>query len=131
MSVIDRYLGWNDEGGIEGWLDDANRAGGVAFMIGHRGISVVLTRGATALAAQTVLLVPASGSRSTTPETKSGSGIGGTDNVYLIGTRGHPTIADFNVARGDLFSHQGTRFRITYVDKTMNGKTEARGESIQ
>lgn len=131
MSVIDRYLGWDDGSGIEGWLDDANRAGGVAFMIGHRGTSVTLKRGATTLAAQTVLLVPASGARSSTPEPQSASGVGGNDFVFLIGTRGHPTLADLNVQRGDLFAHNSIRYRVTYVDKTMPGKCEARAEAAQ
>jgi len=131
MPDFTRWMNWDEESNLEDWLDDANRAGGVAFMIGHRGVSVVLVRDGAPLAAQTVLLVPASGSRSSTPEAAGGAGIAGTDNVYLIGTSGHGDMADLDVQRGDRFALAGVVYEITYVDRTMIGKVEARGESAE
>lgn len=131
MPDFTRWMNWSDENNLENWLDDANRAGGVAFMIGHRGVSVTLVRGASALPAQTVLLVPASGSTTRTTEAQSGGGVAGKEYYYMIGTRGHPDLDDFGVARGDRFRHEGVTYECTYVDKTMIGKTEARFEAMR
>lgn len=131
MPDFSAWMNWRDTEHLEGWLDDANPASEVAFIVGHRGVSITLVRGSTPLAAQTVLLVPASGGRTTTPEPTGGAGVAGKDYVFLIGTRGHPTLADFNVARGDRFTLDGARYEVTYVDKTMAGKTEARAEAMR
>lgn len=130
MPEFERMFQWDDDDTMTSLLGGAIHS--PAFMVGHKGVPIVLTRGSTVLDAQTVVIVPASGSRSTTPETPgSSAGLGGQDYVYLVGTRGHAEIADFNVARGDLFTYQGVKHRITYVDKTMAGKTEARAVATQ
>jgi hypothetical protein len=131
MSDFARWMNWDDEGSLNRLLDDVNFASEASFIVGYQGVSITLKRGNTDLSAQTVLLVPASGGRTTTPEPQSASGVGGKDTVYLIGTRGHPTQPDFDVKRGDLFNHGGTVYRVTYVDKTMPGKVECRCESGQ
>ena len=126
MPDFSAWMNWRDTEHLETWLDDANPASEVAFIVGHRGVSVTLVRGATPLAAQTVLLVPASGASSTTREPAGGGGIAGETYSYLIGPRDHPTLDDFDVARGDLFTHEGAKYKVDFVDKTMPGKTEAR-----
>lgn len=131
MPDFTRWMNWDAASNLEDWLADANRAGGVAFMLNHRGVEITLVRGSMALSPQKVLLVPASGSRSATSEEQGGAGVGGKDFFYIIGTSGHPDIADLDIKRGDLFALGTAKFEVTFVDTTMVGKVEARVESMR
>jgi hypothetical protein len=131
MPDFTRWMGWEDENALEGWLDQLNRSGGVAFMMGHQGVSITLVRNGAPLASQTVLLVPASGARSSTPEEKGAAGVGAKDYVFVIGTRAHPVLPDLDIAKGDMFTVGGARYTVTYVDYTMIGKIEARAEAMR
>lgn len=120
MPDLSRFLMYNGRGADH--VDALDRADSVAFMIGHNGTSIVLVRSSGALAAQTVLLVPVSQSRI---EVEGEAGEASRDQVAIIGTRGHATIVDLDIARGDRFAYLGRQYEVTHVDKTMTGKTEA------
>lgn len=56
---------------------------------------------------------------------------GGTSSMRLLvvfGVKDHPTVADTDLKRGDLFTHEDTDYRIVNVITTM-GEVQARAEA--
>lgn len=129
MPDLGRFLDW--AGKAADMAGEAARAEGVEYMLGHRGVSIMLVRGGSALAAQTVLLVPARARTESTGE----AGQAARAQMTLIGTKGHPTLTDLNIQRGDRFRYPnaagGTQYEVTHVDRTQPGKVEARADAMQ
>jgi hypothetical protein len=113
------------DGKVESLLDTDNQANSVAWMIDRNGESIVLVRANVAQTAQTVLLVPF-GQGERPSESRSDTGETISYDVLLIGVRGHDTLTDFNVQRGDKFKYNSVWHEVLEVDKTLKGKTEAR-----
>lgn len=84
--------------------------------------SVVIARGAsTTLAAQMVRLEYST----QMPSEPSGSaGMSSKQTVILFGVRGHATVADTNVVRGDRFAVSGVQYRVVAVVPTL-GEVQA------
>lgn len=115
-----------------------DRAAGVAMMSNYReGVDVVLYRAGTALDSQRVVVAWIAGT--TTTQSAGASGSTGNLDLMLTGPKDHPTLPDFNVARGDKFSLSlavdnntiRARYEVTFVDTALNGKIEAHCRSIQ
>jgi hypothetical protein len=110
----------------------AERASSVWFWINRKAHSLVFTRGATTLTAQTVRIEwdNVQGQEST-----SASGRGSKNLLRIFGIQGHSTYADTDIQRGDRFSLNSTNSRLNYevisVDKTQIGQIQATAEEMQ
>lgn len=128
MPDFGTYIGWNPSGDLEEWYRQFERADSVAFMTGHRGVSISLVRGATDLDAQTVILAPA-GRDTTASAKKSESGSGAYEQLLIVGQ------PDLDIKRGDLFKYPAALGRLNYkvvrVEKTLHGMTQAYAEETQ
>lgn len=111
---------------LGGWLDDLTDAVGVAEMIAHKPVSITVQRQAGTLTAQTVRLDLLS---SVASDTVSGPVTLGIMRVLILGYRNHPTIADTDLKRGDIFAHDGQRYKITQIDTTYPDRLQAVGEA--
>lgn len=105
------------------WTIDQERGEGVGFLLAHRGVSIVLRRGSTNLAAQTVMIVP--DSNTTSQERSADQGQSATQRFFVIGT------ASLDIQRGDTFSYQPVNanqrnFEVMSVDRTLPGQVQAR-----
>jgi hypothetical protein len=120
---------WGGRGEAYTLWDDPSRAVDIATMINDHPTTVTLKRGVTTLAAQTVLATrPGQG----TPTNTAGeSGVAGSDRLLLIGVQNHPTLADFNVQRGDSFRLFGTNYKVAYVISNNSQVVEAYCEGQQ
>lgn len=108
------------------------RASGIGFMADYReGLDVVLVRAGVSLSSQRVVLTWIAGTTSTTNSGAAGST--GNLDLILTGPKGHPTLSDFNVAKGDKFSFSHVvgsntivaRYEVTFVDTSLDGKIDA------
>jgi len=128
MPDFSAYLDWNEAGDLETWYRGAQRSAGVAFMIGHRGASVVLTRGTnTKLDAQNVLVVPATYG---TSQLKADTGQSDQQSVVII------AMPDADIENGDRFSWNATpsgrlNYTVKHVDRSLTGMIQATTEEIQ
>jgi hypothetical protein len=88
--------------------------------------SLLLARGATDMAAQTVRIVPF-GQRSANGE------IRGRDDASLMGESAVIVIGDdtLDIARDDTFVFRTVIYKVVSVDKSMNGKIEALARGVQ
>lgn len=130
MSLLDNYLGYS--GIATDLVDEFSSAVGIAFQAdGPQSATVTLTRSGATLAAQQVVLAPSSGGQTEQSYGPIGQERKGTLDLILIGPRNHPTLADFNVQRGDRFRIGTARYEVAFVDTSLNGRTEARCVSIQ
>lgn len=94
------------------------------YIINRDAVSLVLGRGATNLAAQTVRIVPADAGQ---PSQSSGAGDSASADADVIVIGG----SAFDVARGDFFKYLGTRYEVIYVEKTLSSKIEAKAKARQ
>jgi len=128
MPDFGTYLGWNPSGDLEEWYRQSERADSVAFMIGHRGVSLAIVRGDETLDAQSVILAPA-GRDTTASERKSESGSGAYEQLLIVGQ------PDLDIKRGDLFKYPSTVARLNYkvvrVERTLHGMVQAYAEETQ
>lgn len=128
MVDINAYLGWNPSGDVEEWAAQASRDGGIDLMLGHRGVSVVIRRDNTNLAAQTLLIAPA-GRASSSSERSSESGQSATEQLLLVGT------ATADLRKNDRFTYPASAGRLNYevkrVERSLFGMTQAFAEEIQ
>ncbi len=93
------------------WSDDYDPGIDTARIVGDKTTSVVLIRDGAAQTAQAVRIEELR-SRSEAP---TEAGYTGRADVVLIGYKGHPTIADTDVQRGDRFAVDGVSFEVTML----------------
>lgn len=105
----------------------ADRAEASWARIQEKPFSVVIVRGtSTTLAAQTVRLEY---SNQMPSEPSGGAGTSSKQTVILFGVRGHATVADTNVMRGDRFAVSGVQYRVVAVVLTL-GEVQATCEAM-
>jgi hypothetical protein len=128
MPDFGAFIGWHDDGDLEEWYRQFERADSVAFMIGHRGVSLVLVRGNTTLEAQTALIAPA-GQNTQASERRGEAVIATMEQLVIIGLPG------MDIKRGDLFRHPGEtgrlNWRVVRVEKAVHGMVQAYAEETQ
>ena len=128
MPDFGTFLGWNPTGDLEEWYRQFDRADSVAFLIGHRGVSLTLVRGATTQAVQTALLVPA-GRNNEASESAVDTGGAAHEQLLIVGA------PDMDIARGDRFKYPATVERLNYevvrVEKVLEGMIQAFAEEVQ
>ncbi len=109
MSRVSRWLG--SLGAFESWRDH-DRTYDTSRSIAEKSMSIVVYRQGVALSAQTVRLeLLGSQSQSEIAPTV----ISGNVAMLIVGYRGHPTIADTNIRRGDWFWYDNQRYDVTQV----------------
>lgn len=87
--------------------------------------SIVIKRGVTKLAAQTVRVSVLDSSE--LPQGSSAQlGTMGVQSVTVFGVRNHPTISDTDIKRGDRFILGGKEYEIDVVNE-LRGKVQATG----
>jgi hypothetical protein len=102
--------GYQNDGEIELWQSD-DRSAETAKHISEKPVSIVLVRGVTPLAAQTVR-IEADGS----PMAETGSQmVRGETDVVILGYLNHPIVPDTNIQRGDRFVLSGRDFDVVDV----------------
>jgi len=119
---------WGGRGKAASLWDDPNRAVDVAQMIQDQPTSVTLNRAGTAQSAQTVL---ATTSGSSWRATQGPAGQPSSTTLVLIGVQNHPTLADFNVQKGDRFRLWNTNWTVMIVKKLYEQVIEAHCEGQQ
>ncbi|MDL1924329.1 hypothetical protein FBQ95_17130 [Chloroflexi bacterium CFX3] len=111
---------FNTWGGIKplgDWRDDINRAYDTARLIAEQPTNITLIRAGATLAAQTVRLER---SNNIPAELTANIARVAETEVVIIGYRGHPTIADTNVRRGDRFVQAGQTYEVMQVDTRLD-----------
>lgn len=117
------FSAWLDGGQI----DAAARAQDAWARIQRNPLTVTVVRGNTALAAQTVRLVL----DKTASEPSADGGVSGSvRGGVLFGVVDHPTEADADLQRGDIFALHGTKYRVLHVGR-YPGEVQARVEAYQ
>jgi hypothetical protein len=109
------------------WLGETPTADfDAATIIARDPVTLLLARGSTDVAAQTVRIVPAR-ALSTPLELR------GQDFASVMGESAVIVIGDdtLNIQRDDTFVFRGVIYKVVTVDKTMNGKIEALARGVQ
>ena len=128
MPDFGTWIGWHPTGDLEEWYRQFDRADSVAFIIGHRGISLTLIRVGSTIAAQTFMLAPA-GRNNNTSEVAADSGIAAKEQLLLVGL---PTA---DIKRGDRFMYPASAGRLNYevvrVERAVYGMLQSFAEEVQ
>lgn len=128
MPDFGTWIGWHSTGDFEEWYRELDRSDSVAFMIGHRGISITLDRAGTPVSAQTLLLAPA-GKNTTASEISSDTGVAAKEQLLLVGL---PTA---DIKRQDRFKYPSSAGRLNYevvrVERSIPGMIQAFAEEMQ
>lgn len=109
------------------WLGETPTADfDAASIIARDPYALLLARGATDLAAQTVRIVPAR-QLSTPVELR------GQDFATVMGESAVIVIGDdtLNIQRDDTFKYRDVVYKVVTVDRVMNNKTEALARGVQ
>jgi hypothetical protein len=112
--------------GTEG-IDESQRAVDAWLRIQRNPTVVTLIRNNHPLVDQTVRVEMENTANADTPD---GGVSGSRRSAVLFGVRGHPTVADTDVQRGDLFALNGARFRVVSI-AMFPGEVQARAEAWQ
>ncbi len=92
--------------------------------ISEKPSSITIKRGPTTLATQTVRVEYSAAVR----EVPGGAGRSSQRDVIVFGIQDHPTLADTDMQRGDLFAHEGGKFRVVDVIFSL-GEVQGRCEA--
>lgn len=120
---------------FDGWLTGAlpfgwanpNIAVNVGNIIADKSTSVVVTRDGAQLVAQTVRLEPIGN-----PAQRTATGaLVGAGAVMVLGYKGHPTVTDTNLTRGDRFLSGGMMYEVVQVQPGYTDRLIAICEAIR
>jgi hypothetical protein len=109
-----------------GWAN-ANIAVNVGNIIADKSISIIVTRDGAQLAAQTARLEPI-GDPS---QRSSDNALTANSTVMILGYKGHPTITDTNLTRGDRFFVGGIVYEVVQVQPGYTDRLIAICEAIR
>ena len=109
MPDIDAWAG--DSFPLGGWTDDVDDAVDMARLIQAKSTSITVVRNGTAQDAQTVRIEEVGRGRSYQSE----AGETGQIDVVILGYKGHPSIDDTDIQRGDRFAHEGQGYEVVMV----------------
>lgn len=108
---------------LDGWVSSEQAEFDPTRIIARDSESLVLARGSSDLAAQTVRIAPVSPGRRDT--TTAGQNTASEMEVVVIGQ------SNLDIKKGDLFAYQGTTYKVTFVNKSFNGQVQARAKGTQ
>lgn len=109
MPSIDAWMG--DAFPLSTWLDDADKSVDAARLIADKSTSITVIRAGSALSAQTVRLEAL---RSESTVQTEGGDTAVVDAV-VIGYKGHSTITDTDLQRGDRFAVDGQTYDVMTI----------------
>jgi hypothetical protein len=116
MARLDAWLG--NTSPLSTWTDDHDMAVDTAILIADKPQSITVTRGGSALSAQTVRVDSLSGSRQIT----TSAGQVHQAEAIVLGYKGHSTITNTDLLPGDRFKVGGTLYEvIALVPNTLDG----------
>jgi hypothetical protein len=110
---------------FDDWMDEGNSPEGENRyasdqwrLIQANPKSIVLKRGTTTLAAQTVSIQPGNEEHQTEV-----NGVSMTvRDIVIFGVSGHPSVADTDIKKGDQFSYLGRLYKVTDVIVNVGSK---------
>ena len=109
MSSLSAWLGSTPP--LADWLGDVDRAYDTARVIAAKPTSITVRRAGATLDAQTVRLEVSS-----MPTQSNGPNVTSTNlQTVVVGYKGHPTIADTDIQRGDRFYTGGQMYEVVQV----------------
>lgn len=111
------FNAWGSLKPLGDWRDEINRAYDTARLIAEQPTVITFIRAGATLAAQTVRLER---SNNIPSELTANIARVAETEVVIIGYRGHPTITDTNVRRGDRFVHSGQTYEVIQVDARLD-----------
>jgi len=115
MTAFDNWLKGSSD---EAWPGDATQD--PSFIVNRDAELLVISRGATDLAAQIVRIVTMMGNRQAGQGRDPSLSSPANSDAVVIGT------LTLNIKSGDFFMYNSTRYEVIFVDKSMPGKVEAR-----
>lgn len=112
------------------------RAAGVWVWINQHAVSLVVNRGGTAQTAQTVRIEGSKSVGGGASDRRGDVSLVVKRQVVVFGIRGHNSIADTDLRRGDRFSYNANptgrlNYEIIHVDSNQLGQIQATAEEIQ
>ena len=119
-------VNFSDWLGTNSPADESFYAARAWSLIQRKPQNIVLQRGTTSLAAQTVRVTY---STEETPIEGMGGAQGSRRDVVVFGVKNHPTVTDTDIKRGDKFSYEDRLFKITDVITNL-GSIQATGEAV-
>lgn len=126
------YPSWiGGRGKLTFWRSGINpRTEGVAQMIADKPASITVVRKGVVRAAQTVR-IDVFGSAAMERMGMGDNALVNTQRVLVLGTRGHPTMADTDLKANDKFVFDGQSFRIVRVESAFTDRVEALAEATE
>lgn len=121
MARVDDVL--SNNGKVNNVISTSERDDMTAMHLALFAVSILLARGSTDIAAQTVLI--AHDTSRSRDASSAGSGKGSMKTVYLIGD------STFDVEPGDRFKYNGVAFDVTAVQSDVPGRIRAEAEQVQ
>lgn len=120
---------------FDGWLTGAlpfgwanpNIAVNVGNIIADKSVSIIVTRDGAQLAAQTVRIEPIGNPA----QRKSDGSLVGQETVMALGYKGHPSITDTDLTRGDRFFCGGLMYEVAQVQPGYTDRLIAICEAIR
>lgn len=106
---------------IDTWLGASSKASDHAAIIADKSSSIVLVRGVTPLAAQTVRIEEQRGNR----QAMTPAGTVFQIDALVFGYRDHATITDTDIKPGDRFAFRGVRFEVIMLAVNTVGSVQA------
>jgi len=120
MPDIDGWAG--NEFPLSAWSDDADQGVDTARLIADKSTSITVIRAGVAQTAQTVRLEFLTGARR---EYQTEAGQTGQADVLVLGYKGHPSLTDTDLQRGDRFATGGQSYEIVMVAPGFNDSLQA------
>jgi len=110
MPDIDAWAG--NEFPLGSWLDDIHASVDTARILADKAVDIILVRAGVELAAQSVRI----GDLSNRPRSyQTEAGETALADTLVLGYKGHPTVADTDIQRGDRFALGGVGYKIVAV----------------
>jgi len=107
---------------LSAWSDDVDPGTDTARLIADKSTSITVLRGGSTLSAQTVRIEDLGG-RGRQVQTEAGVMVQA--DVLILGYRGHPTLADTDLQRGDRFVAAGVAYEVVVVSAGMVDQLQA------
>jgi hypothetical protein len=125
---VDAWLG--DTQPLANWRGQEERAHDTARIIADKPSVITVIRAGVAQDAQTVR-VDLSRSSGNRYEMRNDTGSVGSMTTQIIGYKGHPTITDTDLQRGDQFYLGGVLYRVTMVYPDLDDRLLAFAEVVR
>ena len=110
MPSIDAWAG--NSFPLSDWSDDVDPGVDNARLVADKSTSITVLRGSSTLSAQTVRIEDLGGRGR---QVQIEAGVMAQADMLILGYKGHPTLADTNLQRGDRFVAGGVAYEVIVV----------------